>query len=84
MGWQCTACGEKAYIYSTRHLSKTFRQQYTICKNAECQQREVVDISHNRVLSPPISKPETPTQNLINLISQMPPDEVNKLLEQVQ
>ncbi len=82
MGWNCSECGSKAFVTSTRNLTPKYKQLYTLCRNTECEQRELIDVQHNKTITPPHNK--TPQFDLVGIINQLPIEDRQKLLDALQ
>lgn len=84
MGWHCSVCGEKTYTNTTRIISAKLRQIYTTCRNGDCQHRELVDISFNKTISPPINQHgQQLSIDFASLINQLPEDQRQHIRSQI-
>lgn len=79
MGWRCTACGEKSFTYATKEITNTLQQKYQLCRNLECQQREVLDLSLSHVIDRPKEKPQI--DEVKQWAKSLPKEERAELLE---
>ncbi len=77
MRWNCSECGHKAIVTNVRKLDKKFKQAYTLCQDIECQHRELIDISHNKTMSPPINK--RPCLDLAGLVGGLSAEDKTRL-----
>lgn len=78
MRWNCSSCGSKSNLTHVKQITTHLKQAYANCINETCQHRELIDISHNKSIVPPLSKRST--ISLIDLIASLPEHEKTKIV----